>query len=131
MEEEYLYKKLNVLEEVGALKDIPNIINSGINKNIILREYQKKAFQYFITYFETQELRKNKQIHTLFYMATGSGKTIIMAGLVLYLYTKGYRKFLFFVNQSNIVEKTKDNFINSRSSKYLFDDELCERTLGK
>lgn len=124
MEEEYLYKKLNVLEEVGALKDIPNIINSGINKNIILREYQKKAFQYFITYFETQELRKNKQIHTLFHMATGSGKTIIMAGLVLYLYTKGYRKFLFFVNQSNIVEKTKDNFINSRSSKYLFDENL-------
>ena len=59
MEEEYLYKKLNVLQEVGAFKDIPNIINSGINKNIILREYQKKAFQYFITYFETQELRKN------------------------------------------------------------------------
>jgi type III restriction enzyme len=45
-------------------------------------------------------------------MATGSGKTVMMAGLILYLYERGYRKFLFFVNRGQIVEKTKDNFIN-------------------
>ncbi|WAM02202.1 hypothetical protein ONA02_06490 [Mycoplasmopsis felis] len=28
-----------------------------------------------------------------------------MVGLILYLYTKGYRKFLFFVNQINVLEK--------------------------
>lgn len=33
---------------------------------------------------------------------------------------QGYRKFLFFVNQKNIIEKTKENFINSSSTKYLF-----------
>ena len=32
--------------------------------------------------------------------------------------------FLFFVNQTNILEKTKDNFINILSSKYLFDEDL-------
>ena len=57
-------------------------------------------------------------------MATGSGKTVIMAGLILYLYTKGYNKFLFFVNQTNVVEKTKDNFTNMSSSKYLFNKEI-------
>lgn len=124
MEEEFLYKKLNILEEVNSLKDIPSIIKTGLNDNIILRDYQERAFKYFIKYFETEGLRKNKQIHTLFHMATGSGKTVIMAGLILYLYTKGYRKFLFFVNQSNIVEKTKDNFINNNSSKYLFNNNL-------
>lgn len=124
MEEEYLYKKLNILEEIKSLKDIPSIIKTGLNENIILRDYQERAFKYFITYFETPELRKNKQVHTLFHMATGSGKTVIMAGLILYLYTKGYRKFLFFVNQSNIVEKTKDNFVNDTSSKYLFNKDL-------
>ena len=57
-------------------------------------------------------------------MATGSGKTVIMAGLILYLYEKGYRNFLFFVNQTNILEKTKDNFINVLSNKYLFNEDL-------
>ncbi|WAM07239.1 DEAD/DEAH box helicase family protein [Mycoplasmopsis cynos] len=53
-----------------------------------------------------------------------SGKTVIMGGLILYLYTKGYRKFLFFVNQTNVLEKTIDNFTNTLSSKYLFDDTI-------
>jgi hypothetical protein len=38
-------------------------------------------------------------------MATGSGKTVMMAGLILYLYEQGYRNFLFFVNRGQIVEK--------------------------
>ncbi|NIA04218.1 MAG: DEAD/DEAH box helicase family protein, partial [Nitrospiraceae bacterium] len=54
-------------------------------------------------------------------MATGSGKTLVMAGLIIYLYEQGYRNFLFFVNSTNIIEKTRDNFFNTTSSKYLFD----------
>ncbi|MCU9940237.1 DEAD/DEAH box helicase family protein [Mycoplasmopsis felis] len=42
----------------------------------------------------------------------------------MYLYTKGYRKFLFFVNQINVLEKTIDNFINNLSNKYLFDNDI-------
>ena len=57
-------------------------------------------------------------------MATGSGKTLIMAGLILYLYEKGYRNFLFFVNSTNIIEKTKDNFLNPRAAKYLFNENI-------
>src|SRR5436305_13751743 len=53
-------------------------------------------------------------------MATGSGKTLIMAGLILYLYQQGYRNFLFFVNSTNIIQKTKNNFLDDTSSKYLF-----------
>ncbi|HCM20092.1 MAG TPA: hypothetical protein DIC46_04805, partial [Porphyromonadaceae bacterium] len=48
----------------------------------------------------------------------------IMAGLILYLYEKGYRHFLFFVNSTNIIEKTKDNFLNTLSSKYLFAENI-------
>jgi type III restriction enzyme len=57
-------------------------------------------------------------------MATGTGKTLLMASLILYLYQKGYRKFLFFVNSNNILEKTKQNFTNSKSNKFLFEDNL-------
>ena len=122
--ERFLYEKLDVSREIGAIKEIPNFLKQGLSKRIELREYQKEAFENFITYFENEKLNKNKQIHTLFHMATGSGKTVIMAGLILYLYEKGYRNFLFFVNQTNILEKTKDNFINVLSNKYLFNEDL-------
>lgn len=124
MEERFLYETLDVMKQIGQLKDIPEVVKTGLAPHIQLREYQDEAFRYFITYFENENLSKNKQIHTLFHMATGSGKTVIMAGLILYLYTKGYRNFMFFVNQTNILEKTKENFINPLSSKYLFNDVL-------
>jgi len=57
-------------------------------------------------------------------MATGSGKTLVMAGCILYLYEKGYRNFIFFVNSSNIIEKTRDNFLNPNASKYLFSESI-------
>ena len=122
MDKQYLYQKLTSLKEAGMLKELPNFLNTGLSTNIQLREYQEEAFKYFVTYFENDGLRKNKQVHTLFHMATGSGKTVIMAGIILYLYTKGYRNFLFFVNQTNVLEKTKENFTNQKSSKYLFND---------
>lgn len=91
--------------EAGLVSELPTIIESGLSKKIKLRPYQIDAYESFVSYFENEKLRKNKQIHNLFHMATGSGKTVIMAGLILYLYTKGYRKFLFFVNQTNVLEK--------------------------
>ena len=129
MSEQFLYEKLDVAKEVSMSVDFPEIIKSGLSKRISLREYQIDAFTNFALYFENYKLRKNKQVHTLFHMATGSGKTVIMAGLILYLYTKGYKKFLFFVNQTNVLEKTIDNFINPISNKYLFNDAV--EYLGK
>jgi len=124
MNEQFLYQKVDILKEEAISIDIPEIITKGLSKKIILREYQIETFKSFLVYYENDKLKKNKQVHTLFHMATGSGKTVIMAGLILYLYTKGYRKFLFFVNQTNILEKTIENFTNPLSSKYLFNDVI-------
>lgn len=106
------------------IPEIPKYIVNNLNHKFELREYQKEAFQNFITYFEDDRFNHNKQIWTLFHSATGSGKTLIMAGLILYLYKKGYRNFIFFVNQSNIVAKTKENFKNEYSSKFLFERKI-------
>lgn len=122
MSDHYLYEKLDILREASDKFELPDIILNGLSTKISLRSYQEAAFNNFINYYENDNLRKNKQIHTLFHMATGSGKTVIMAGLILYLYTKGYRNFLFFVNQTNVLEKTIENFINPLSTKYLFND---------
>ena len=115
----YLYQTIETSKQFNAYADLPSYIPSNLNNNLPLRDYQKEAFQNFITYFENEQIVA-KPCQTLFHMATGSGKTLIMAGLILYLYKKGYRNFLFFVNSTTIIKKTKDNFLSSGSSKYLF-----------
>jgi len=91
----------------------------------IIRPYQEEAFRRYI-FLDTEDLdeKPKKPYHILYNMATGSGKTLIMAGLILHLYQKGYRNFLFFVNSNNIIQKTKDNFLNPQASKYLFNDKI-------
>jgi type III restriction enzyme len=42
-----------------------------------------------------------------------------MAALILDLYRHGYRNFLFFVNSGQIIETTKENFLNPASAKHL------------
>ncbi len=60
----------------------------------------------------------------MFEMATGSGKTLVMAGLILECYKQGYQNFIFFVNSASILEKTRLNFTDSVSSKYLFSENI-------
>lgn len=119
----FLYDKIDTLREVGVYSELPTYIRDNLNPTFELRPYQETAFCNYITYFENPKL-KQKPTQTLFHMATGSGKTLIMAGLMLYLYKQGYRNFLFFVNLSNIVRKTKENFLTQTSSKYLFAENL-------
>ncbi|WP_241896606.1 DEAD/DEAH box helicase family protein [Helicobacter pylori] len=64
------------------------------------------------------------QKHFMFEMATGSGKTLVMAGLILECCKQGYQNFIFFVNSTSILEKTKLNFTDSVSSKYLFSENI-------
>ncbi|MCR5662864.1 MAG: DEAD/DEAH box helicase family protein [bacterium] len=118
----FLHEKLDAIRENGNSASMPRFISENLNPSFELRPYQEQAFENFITYFEGGLRQKPAQV--LFHMATGSGKTLIMAGLMLYLYKQGYRNFLFFVNLSTIVEKTKVNFLNQTSTKYLFADEI-------
>lgn len=119
----FLYEKVDSLREFGMNVAMPQYLPENINPNFELRPYQISAFENFISYFQSEKLCQ-KPTQNLFHMATGSGKTMIMAGLMLYLYKQGYRNFLFFVNLSNIVQKTKENFLNTLSNKYLFADEI-------
>lgn len=106
-----------------AMVDVPNWISD--NLKFTQRPYQVEAFKRYI-YLDRENLEEKprKPYHLLYNMATGSGKTLIMAGLMLHLYQKGYRNFLFFVNSNNIIQKTKDNFLNPHASKYLFNDKI-------
>lgn len=103
--------------------ELPSYITNNLNPNFEIRDYQKEAFNRFDFYLNTYKKRV-KPTQLLFQMATGSGKTLIMAGCMLQLYKQGYRNFIFFVDSTNIIEKTKDNFLNSASSKYLFNQQI-------
>jgi len=106
-----------------AQVNIPNYISD--NLKFVIRPYQAEVFKRHIYVdIEDFEEKPKKPIHLLYNMATGSGKTLIMAGLMLYLYEKGCRNFLFFVNSNNIINKTKDNFLNPQASKYLFSNKI-------
>lgn len=108
-----------------AQVDVPNWISDNLKPGFGQRPYQIEAFKRYI-YLDHEDLEEKprKPYHLLYNMATGSRKTLIMAGLMLHLYQKGYRNFLFFVNSNNIIQKTKDNFLNPKASKYLFDDKI-------
>ena len=123
----FLYDIL--LQEFGkraiAQVTVPNHITDNLKPGFGQRPYQNEAFQrYILCDSEDFEGKPKRPFHLLYNMATGSGKTLIMAGLMLHLYKKGYRNFLFFVNSNNIIQKTKDNFLNSQALKYLFNDKI-------
>jgi len=120
--EQYLYQEYDVLSS-RIEKDTPSFVLDNLNQEFSLRPYQVEAFARFFDYLDKYK-SKELPIHLLFNMATGSGKTLIMAGLILYLYKRGYTNFLFFVNSTNIINKTKDNFLNNLSSKYLFNQKI-------
>ena len=125
MSEKFLYEELDSFSRFGGLqKEIPEYLTDNLNPTFELRPYQEDAFTRFFHCLDNPFPGMERPLHFLFNMATGSGKTLIMAGLILYLYEKGYRNFLFFVNATNIIEKTKDNFLNPLSSKYLFNENL-------
>jgi type III restriction enzyme len=125
MFEQFLYQELDSFSRFGGLrKEIPDSVKLNLSPKYELRGYQIEAFARFFHCYKNEYPNKKYPLHFLFNMATGSGKTLIMAGLILYLYEQGYRNFLFFVNSTNIIEKTKDNFLNLASIKYLFNQEI-------
>lgn len=122
---QFLYERLDAAASMGFLRrEVPPSMAQNLNPQYELRPYQVDAFARFIHCYKHDFPNKAYPLHFLFNMATGSGKTLIMAGLMLYLYEQGYRNFLFFVNSTNIIEKTKDNFLNPASVKYLFAGEI-------
>lgn len=101
--------------------NIPHYISSNLRQEFPLRDYQKIAIGNLVN---VESIRSDSNFHGLYHMATGSGKTMVMAGCILHLYKLGYRNFIFFVNSKSILEKTRYNFLQSTSRKYLFDDEI-------
>jgi type III restriction enzyme len=123
---EFLYRRLelehgrrNILD-----REVSSFVVQNLNPRLSLRPYQTEALKYFASYWEAEFADKPDSKRVLFQMATGSGKTLIMAALMLYLFDKGYRNFLFFVNSTSVIDKTRVNFLSKGSSKFLFGNQV-------
>ena len=115
-----LSEQLDVIAKEGFLQEeTPSHITDNISPNIRLRPYQTDALARFV-----YQTGKKRSRHQLYHMATGSGKTVLMACMMLDLYSRGYRNFMFFVNSKQIIRKTEDNFLNPYSPKYLFAEPI-------
>ena len=118
-----LLNEYDILLKTHRLKfSKPDSILLNINPKLILRPYQENALACFGDYYARHT--EGTPIHLLFNLATGAGKTLLMASNILYLFEQGYSNFIFFVNQTQIVEKTKENFLNPSHSKYLFNQRI-------
>src|SRR5699024_10808505 len=101
-----------------APPEVPDYVQDNLSHP--LRAYQAQALKQLIY---TQELDHADLSfnHLLFHMATGSGKTLVLASTILYLFKEhNQQNFIFFVNSDAIIKKTYDNLTNESSSKYLF-----------
>lgn len=121
-----LVEKVSSVSELGFLdqyKILPHYVVKNLNQRFWVRAYQQEAIARFI-YYLTDYPDKSFPVHLLFNMATGCGKTLLMASNILYLYQQGYRNFIFFVNSTTIIKKTMANFLDKSSPKYLFAEKV-------
>ncbi|QTI96007.2 MAG: DEAD/DEAH box helicase family protein [Candidatus Nanogingivalaceae bacterium] len=122
MDYNFLYEFYNTLDKIEKQKfrkKIPDYIVGNLKYS--LRPYQEEAVNRYLYHYSC-EASSREQI--LFNMATGSGKTLLMAAIILEKYKQGERNFIFFVNNDNILTKTRSNFVDSGNEKYLFADKI-------
>ena len=119
----FIYETYDTVSRSG-FKDFQADLPDYITKNLKhpLRPYQKEAIGRYLHYKTDTNRAIPEQV--LYNMATGSGKTLLMAAVILEKYHQGERNFIFFVNNDNILTKTKDNFLESSSGKYLFANKI-------
>ncbi|TYA17243.1 restriction endonuclease subunit R [Lactobacillus sp. LSI2-1] len=105
-----------------GLQRLPLYIKQNLKHS--LRDYQFSAI-YNLDVVEKLDKRDDPYNQLMFYMATGSGKTDIMAAIILYMYqAHDYQCFLFTTSTTAVVNKTIDNFTNVVSPKYLYKDPI-------
>lgn len=119
----FIYETYDTVSQSGFI-DFRENIPSYITQNLKypLRPYQEEAIGRYL-YYKTDKNRTVPE-QVLYNMATGSGKTLLMAAVILEKYKQGERNFIFFVNNDNILTKTRDNFLENSSGKYLFTDKI-------
>jgi len=123
--EKFLFETLgNRAYDLSIVKEtLPAYISDNLRFSMFA--WQKSAIENLITANKIKAIEApGVASHFMFNMATGTGKTLVLAAAILYYYKLGYRNFIFFVDQNNIVGKTEDNILDPDHTKYLFSNPI-------
>lgn len=122
---ELLFHQFKNIDKLGLFTEtyqVPSYIKNNLKDT--LRAYQEESLRY-LHYAQHNPNANSLYKHLLFNMATGAGKTMVMAATILYMFKEyGYQNFIFFVHTDAIIQKTKENLLNGLSSKYLFSPSI-------
>lgn len=140
---------MELLEKIKHRKKINNKMVDKLNFNIPylitenlkneLRDYQSEAIENYILMNnpDNEEILydyedpvidfDSRNNHHLFHMATGAGKTMLMAASLLYLVSLGYKRFIFTTASTTLIGKTRFNLLpNLNSEKCEFKNKMIE-----
>jgi len=127
---EIINSNLNLLNKSRGKKVDSSFLSATYLLKNKLRDYQENALLNYLIVnnflskeFDLDIRDEFSERHHCFHMATGSGKTMLMAYLIAHLYSFRYNKILFITNSTTLQEKTKLNLIPSYGSKkceYIF-----------
>lgn len=112
---------------------LPSYLSNNLKHN--LRDYQIFALRNLMIMLKANENKESETFEVfrnflnvnqfLFRMATGSGKTNILAASILALYKeKNVQRFIFTTNLKSVLQKTEDNLIHEESEKYLYSEKI-------
>ena len=115
IDNQYPERKVSSIYSKRDLEKYFNLINTrghlrfiSVNKNIAGRYYQEEAIKAVCEDFDQKNRRKS-----LLVMATGSGKTRTVIGLVDVLLQEGWIKnVLFLADRNSLVTQAKRSFVN-------------------
>ncbi|MDO9463924.1 MAG: DEAD/DEAH box helicase family protein [bacterium] len=117
---EYIESDYIVISQKPDYKSDPNWINETKREDFInddslkfLRDYQINAIK------SLQEAVKERKSRFLFEMATGTGKTLVAAGVIkLFLRTGNAKRVLFLVDRLELEDQAWKNFVKYMKSDY-------------
>lgn len=120
----FSYGRINIEQKLEMIES---------NLKHTLRPYQYEALLNLLLLLNIDPNDENQEIlhkyinnnHLLYRMATGSGKTDILAAAILALYSeKNIQRFLFTTNLKSVLNKTKQNLTHNENSKYLYNNHI-------
>jgi len=106
IKQDLLFNQFQKIDKFGLFQgnyQTPEYLKSNLKDD--LRSYQEEALRY-LHYAQSNNEADIRFKHLLFNMATGSGKTMVMASAILYLFKEyGYQNYIFFVHTDAIIQK--------------------------
>ena len=107
--------------------DLPNWVTDNLKPEFGQRPYQIEAFKRYI-YLDQEDLEEKakKALPLALQYGNRKRKNFDNGRFDVAPVSKRLSQLFVFVNSNNIIQKTKDNFLNPQALKYLFNNKISD-----